>query len=86
MTTKGPSHKPVIIPMGNDNIIKFIRNSAIHITNLNRNLKNIKSEVSVNFIQSDPVGITVVTNKVSQPSDLIIIKNYIKNSESINLS
>ena len=86
MTTKGPSHKQVIIPMGNDNITKFIRNSAIHITNLNRNLKNIKSEVSVNFIQSDPVGITVVTNKVSQPSDLIIIKNYIKNSESINLS
>ena len=86
MTTKGPSYKQVIIPMGNENIVKFIKNSAIYITNLNRNLKNTRSEVSVDFIYSDPVGITVITNKVSLPSNLLIIKNYIKNSESIDLS
>ena len=43
MTTKRPSCKQIIFPMGNDNIIKFMRNSAIHIVNLNRNLKNTKS-------------------------------------------
>ena len=86
MMTKGPSHKQVIFLMGNDNIVKFMRNSAIHIVNLNRNLRNMKSEVSVDFICSDLVGITIVTNKVSQPSNLITIENYVKNSESINSS
>jgi len=69
--------------MGNENIAKFMKNSAIYITNLNRNLKNMKSEVLVDFICSNPVGITVITNKVSLPSDLLIIKNYVKNLESI---
>ena len=72
--------------MGNEKIAKFMKNSAIHVTNLNRNLKNTKSEVLVDFICSNPVGITVVTNKVSLPSDLLIIENYVKNLESIDLS
>ena len=72
--------------MGNENITKFMKNSAIYVTNLNRNLKNMKSEVLVDFIYSDPVGITVVTNKVSLPYDLLIIENYVKNSESIDSS
>ena len=84
MMTKGPSCKQIIIPMSNDNIVKFMKNSATHVINLNRNLRNTKSEVSVDFICSDPVGITVVTDKVSQLSDLITIEKYIKNSESIN--
>jgi len=86
ITTKGTSRKQVIIPMGNDNIVKFMKNSSIHITNLNRNLWNAKSEVLVDFICSDPLGITVVTNKVSLLSDLLIIKNYVKNSENIDFS
>ena len=72
--------------MGKDNSVKFIKNLAIHIINLNRNLKNTKSEVLVDFIHSDLVGITIVTNKVLQPSDLITIENYVKNLESIDLS
>ncbi len=63
-----------------------MKNSATHVINFNRNLRNMKSEVSVDFIRSDPVGITVVTDKVSQPSDLITIEKYIKNLESINSS
>ena len=86
MTTKGPSRRQVIIPMGNDNIIKFMKSSLIHITNLNRNLWNVKSEVLVDFIHSDPLGITVVTNKVSLLLDLLIIKNYVKNLENIDSS
>ena len=49
-------------------------------------MRNTKSEVLVNFICSDPLGVTIVTNKVSLPSDLLIIKNYVKISEKINSS
>jgi len=70
--------------MGNENNINFMKNSFIHVTNLNRNLRNAKSEVLVDFIHSDPLGIMVVTNKVLLPSDLLIIENYVKNSESID--
>jgi len=72
--------------MGNENNIKFMKNSSIHITNLNKNLRNAKSEVLVDFIFSDPLGIMVVTNKVSLLSDLLIIENYIKNLENIDSS
>jgi len=86
MTTKRPSRKQVIIPMNNENIIKFMKNSSIHVTNLNRNLRNAKSKVLVDFICSDLLGITVVTNKVLLPLDLLIIENYVKNLENIDSS
>ena len=50
MMTKGPSHKQIIFPMSNNNMVKFIKNSSIHVANINRNLKNMKSEVLVDFI------------------------------------
>jgi len=53
ITTKGPSRKQVIISMVKDNIDKFMKNSSIHVANLNKNLKNAKSEVSVDYIRSD---------------------------------
>jgi len=86
MTTKGLSRKQVIILMGNDNNEKFMKNSLIHVGNLNRNLRNAKSEVLVDFIHSDLLRVTVVTNKVSLPSDLLIIEKYVKNSENIDSS
>jgi len=86
MTTKGPSRKQVIIPMSNNNTVKFMKNSSIHVANINRNLKNTKSEVAVDFIRADPIGITIVTNKVSQASNLTTIESYVKNSESIDSS
>jgi len=50
MTTKGPSRKHVITPMSSKNIMKFIKNSSLHIANINRLLRNVKSEVLVDFI------------------------------------
>jgi len=47
---KNPSRKQDIIPMNNDNKKNFIEDSTNHITNLNRALKNIKSDILVNFI------------------------------------
>ena len=50
MTTKKPSRRQIIVPMSNNNKLKFMTLSNVHITNLNRVLKNIKSDVMANFI------------------------------------
>ena len=84
MTMKGLSRKHVIIPISNDNITKFMKNSLVHVANINRALRNVKSEVLADFICLDPLGIMVVTNKVSMQSDLQIIEQYVKNSDNID--
>ena len=84
ITTKGPSRKQVIVPMSSKNNSNFIKNSALHVTNINKQLWNTKSKVLVDYIRSDPLGITVITNKVSQQSNLLIIDQYVKNSNDIN--
>jgi len=84
MTTKGPSRKQVIIPMSGENVNSFMKNLSFHVANINRLLRNAKSEVLVDYICSDPTGITIITSKVSQQSDMSIIDNYIKNSNDIN--
>ena len=50
MTTKGPSRKHVIIPMSSENNSKFMKNSSLHVANINRLLRNVKSKVLVDFI------------------------------------
>jgi len=45
---------------------------------LNAKLRNAKTDVLVDYIQSDNTGITVITNKVAQQSDISIINQYIK--------
>ena len=84
MTTKGPLRKHVIIPMSSDNISSFMKNSSLHMTNINRSLWNAKTDVLVDYIRSDNTGISVVVNKVAQQLDMSIIDNYIKNSNDIN--
>jgi len=56
-----------------------MKKSLLHVSNINKALKNAKSEVLVNFIRSEQSGIMVVTNKVMSSFDLLIIKNYVKN-------
>jgi len=82
MTTKGPLRKQVIIPISRDNINAFMKNSSLHVANINKQLCNAKSEVLTDYIQADPLGIT---SKVCQQSDLLIIDQYIKNSNDINV-
>jgi len=50
ITTKDPLRKQVIILMSNDNINKFMKDSLLHIANINQSLRNAKSEVLVDFI------------------------------------
>jgi len=84
MTTKGLSRKHIIIPMSSDNVSSFMKNSSLHVANINRSLRNAKTDVLVDYIRSDNTGISVVVNKVAQQLDMSIIDNYIKNSNDIN--
>jgi len=84
MTTKELSRKQIIVPMSNDNNNAFMKNSVAHIANINRLLRNTKSEVAVDYIRSNPIGLSIVTNKIALQSDLQIISQYVKKSEDIN--
>ena len=83
MITKGPSKK-VIVPMNSNNIKRFMNKSSNYVANLNRALKNMKMNVMINFIHSDPLGIMIITSKVTSISDLQTIKNYVKTTNNIN--
>jgi len=50
MTTKGSSRKQVIIPISKDNIDAFMKNSFLHVANINRQLHNAKSEIIIDYI------------------------------------
>ena len=84
MTTKGPSRKQVIIPMSKENVDLFIKNSLLYVTSMNRQFWNAKSEILIDYIRAELLSITIVTNKVAQSSDLMLIDQYIKNSNDVN--
>jgi len=44
----------------NKNNSNFMKNSSLHMANINKLLHNAKSEVLVNYIQSDPMGVTII--------------------------
>jgi len=80
MTTKGPLHKQVIVPMNNDLGKRFIKNSVVHVTNINCALKSIKSNVCADFISADNKGVIIATNNIASNSNLQEIEKYVKNS------
>jgi len=80
MTTKGPSRKQIIIPMPNELGKRFTKDSASDITNINRTLKNIKSNICANYISLDSKGVIIITNNVASSSDLQEIEKYVKQS------
>ena len=77
LTTKGPLHKQVIVLMSGNNKKNFMNESNVYVSNMNRVLKNIKSNILVDFI-------IVVTNKVTSSLDLQTIKQYVKDTNRIN--
>lgn len=84
MTTKGPSRKQIIVPMGSDNIKTFMTLSNDHVINVNQALKNVKSDVIIDFIHLDHRGLIFVLNKVAAPSDICVVSNYVKNANNMN--
>jgi len=84
MTTKGLSRKQIIIPMNKENAEILASKADFHITNVNRLLKNTKSDIVVDFIRLNNKSITIMTNKVANPLDLKVMNNYFTNVESIS--
>ena len=70
--------------MSDDNISIFIKSSNNHIANINRTLKGVKLDNFVDFICSYHQGLIVTSNKVVLLLDLLVVKKYIKNSNSVN--
>ena len=56
----------------------------VHISNINRLLKDMKSEVLADFIFFDNKGSIITTNKAVATSDLNIVEKYIKELNNIN--
>ena len=84
MTIKGPFRKQVIIPISGENTNSFMKSSSLHVANMNRLLHNAKSDVLTDYICANNIGITIITNKISQQSDIVIINNYVKSLNNIN--
>jgi len=56
-----------------------------YVANINRVLKNIKSDVVANFIYTNNRGLTITINKVASTLDLNTIEKYIKNDNAVDL-
>ena len=80
ITIKGLSRKQVIVPINNNIAKEFIKNSSLHVANINHALKTIKSNTIADFIHVDSKGIVITTNNVSSGFDLQEIEKYVKNS------
>jgi len=59
--------------------------SNSHITNLNKVLKNTKSDIIVDFVHSNQHGLIITINKVTSLLNLYTIENYVKNANNINI-
>ena len=70
MITREPSRKQVIVSMNAENRNCFMKDSSAHVSNINRALKNIKSEIITDFVRLDNRSIIITTNKVSSTLDL----------------
>ena len=66
------------------NSSKFMVLSNKYVSNINKALKDIKSDILADFIQANNKGLKITTNKVISTLDLSIIKKYIKNVDVVN--
>jgi len=70
--------------MSVNNSEAIVLQAKIHISNINRLLKDVKSKVSANFIYSNNKGIIIATNKIIASLDLSIVERYVKELNNIN--
>ena len=59
--------------MSVDNVSSFMKNSSLNVANVNKQLRNVKTDVLVDYIRPDSTSVIFVTNKVAQQSDLSTI-------------
>ena len=61
----------------------FIKNLSIHVININRALKNIKSNIMADFICVDNKNIVITTNNITSFLDLQAMEKYVKSTVCI---
>ena len=84
MTTRRQSKREVIIPMTKSNAELIVNSAHTHISNINKCLKNSKSNIFADFIQVNVNGIIITTNSPTSDLDLSTIEKYLKNIQNIN--
>ena len=65
---------------------RVMTQSNTYITNINRLLKGVKSEISADYIHSDNKRIVIMTNKIAIFSNLNIVEKYMKDLNDIDLN
>jgi len=80
---KGLLQKQIIISMSQANINKILAPSSVYVANINRALRNIKSNVIVDYIQPKVSDVIIVLNSIALASDCQVIENYVKNVDNI---
>ena len=79
------SKKQIIIPIAKLNAELIINLANIHISNVNKCLNKIKSDIIADFIYLTNNGIIITMNKLVNASDLSTIEKYLKNIQNVNL-
>jgi len=85
MTTRGQSRREIIILMAKTNTELIVNSVHIHISNVNKCLKNSKSNIFADFIHFNVNGIIITTNKSANNLDLSTIEKYLKSIQNVNL-
>ena len=86
MITKKPLRKQVVIFMNSNNIKKIMAKSNVYIFNINRLLREVKSNILANFINFNNKDIVIITNKIATFSDFNIMEKYVKVMNNIDIS
>ena len=84
MMTKDPSRKQIIILINTINSERVIAKLNVYIANINRLLKEVKSNISADYICSNSKEIIITTNKAATISDLNIIEKYVEELNEVN--
>ena len=84
MITRGQSKREVIIPMIKTNAELIINSAHIYISNINKCLKNSKSNIFADFIRFNANRIIITTNKPASDLNLSTIEKYLKNVQNVN--
>jgi len=69
-----PDNKQVIVFMNDKNKNEFMKNLSNYVININRLLKNIKSECKADYIRSEKSSVVIVTDKIASALDLQTIE------------
>ena len=83
--TRKLSRKEVIIPMAKLNAELIVNSAHTHIFNVNKCLKNSKSDIVVNFIWITNNRIIITINKPANTLNLSTIEKFLKNINNVNL-